>query len=113
MSKPKHKDVVSDTTSTTAAILRQGLQSQFWLELKKILEANIAYLDTTILEDDSLSEPIELTQRDFVRKWRLQLKELLDMPEKVAAHIETSNINLDPFKRVLKGIIPDETKRTG
>ena len=82
--------------SPEVAILRQGLKSQFWMTLKKLLQDDIDVIAKKILDDDSLSQvPEPMTVRDIARIERKKMVELSEYPEKKIALSGMQSIETD------------------
>ena len=72
-------------------IIKAGVAGDFWLQvLKPFLEENKAHIEKRILEDDSLSEEVKITRRDFARfSWGM-VKELIEYPNTMISELEES-----------------------
>lgn len=83
-----------DPTKQMVLDLQNG--GRFWETMKQIIQENIDYLTTQILENDELSD----ADRYDLRKWRKLNVRLTKIPEEVIESIrqgKVSPIDFDPY----------------
>lgn len=96
-------------TKDDVADIRAGLQSPFWLALKKVISGNVESLKMKILDDSELDgEMITITKRDLARKWYGLNKELLELPASITEirrTVETEATEFDPYPRTYEELM--------
>ncbi len=97
-----------DPSKELAENLRSGLNSIFWIEMKKIIQENINYLTSQILGETN--EEITDEQLRMLIKWRGLNKELIDLPESIIKSVEQFETipeftDLDPYHKTFESIM--------
>lgn len=95
------KKINKEISKDKIAILKSGITSQFWIEMKELIQEKIDYLTQQILENDELSEEVKITNRDLARKYLKLNKWLLNEPERLIKDMEEGKdnkpVNFDPY----------------
>ena len=96
-----------------AQLLKDGSKGAFWAAVKRVVQDNVDWMTEVILNKEemdgaNLNETIQITRRDFLRKWRQYNENFLNIPERIAESIELKNIEnpieFDPYARAKEDI---------
>lgn len=81
-----------DPTLQMIRDLEDGLNSPFWLALKKIIQDEKESLEAQIFEDEELDGD----KRDNLRRWRNYLAYFLDLPERMIENMAAPRNQEEP-----------------